>query len=165
MSDRLPQLFTIGAFGFTESGFFEKLQEAGINTFCDIRRRRGVRGSEYAFVNSTRLQEQLSKRGIRYVHRLDVAPSNELRSIQGKADEASKTAKRKRTVISPEFAQAYHEQVLNGFDSREFIESVGDGFGRVVLFCVEKEPAACHRSLLAERLSNDLAIKVTDLMP
>jgi hypothetical protein len=33
------------------------------------------------------------------------------------------------------------------------------------LFCVEREPDACHRSLLAERLAADLGVEVVHLLP
>ncbi len=42
-------IFTIGVYGSTEQQFFDKLIENRIDTFCDIRQRRGVRGKEYAF--------------------------------------------------------------------------------------------------------------------
>jgi hypothetical protein len=35
----------------------------------------------------------------------------------------------------------------------------------VALFCVEREPAACHRSLVAARLSRDLGLDVEHLGP
>ena len=55
----LPDIYTIGVYGFSESDFFQKLIENNIDTFCDIRRRRAVRGSLYAFVNGKRLQINL----------------------------------------------------------------------------------------------------------
>src|SRR2546423_401887 len=101
------QLFTIGAYGFTSDSYFESLTATGIDTFCDIRARRGVRGPEYAFVNSTRLQNELNRLGIRYLHFPDLAPSKEIRGMQGEADKVSKIAKRKRTELSDEFVGAY----------------------------------------------------------
>jgi len=47
----LPKFVTIGVYGFSADAFFEALQRAGVDSFCDIRYRRGVRGSEYAFAN------------------------------------------------------------------------------------------------------------------
>lgn len=47
---------TIGVYGYTPETFFAALQEAGVDLLCDIRQRRGVRGAEYAFANSQRLQ-------------------------------------------------------------------------------------------------------------
>jgi len=48
----LTTLYTIGIYGFSEAEFFHRLVEAGIGTFIDIRRRRGVRGQEYSFANA-----------------------------------------------------------------------------------------------------------------
>ena len=45
-------VFTIGVYGSTENSFFEKLAQSRIDLFCDIRQRRGVRGSQYKYVNS-----------------------------------------------------------------------------------------------------------------
>ena len=100
------RLATIGAYGFSEGRFFDALQRAGVDTFVDIRQRRGVRGSEYAFVNSTRLQNKLAEIGIRYVHELDLAPTAEIRQVQRDADASSATSKRDRSRLSPEFASA-----------------------------------------------------------
>nr|MBA3379353.1 hypothetical protein [Chloroflexia bacterium] len=35
----------------------------------------------------------------------------------------------------------------------------------IMLFCVERVPAACHRSLLAERLAGDLGVEVMHILP
>lgn len=56
----IERVLTIGVYGKTESQFFDALKNADIDTFCDIRKRRGVRGSQYAFVNSTKLQSRLA---------------------------------------------------------------------------------------------------------
>jgi uncharacterized protein (DUF488 family) len=159
------ELFTIGVFGSTAETFFGALESAGIDTFCDVRLRRGVRGSEYAYANATRLQAELSRRGIRYYHRVDLAPTQELRAIQFAADEAHKTAKRKRTELDPAYARAYRERILSTLDSEALLESLGPDARRVVFFCVEREPAACHRSLLTQQLQRDLGLSVTHLMP
>lgn len=160
----LTQLVTIGAFGFTESSFFGALQEARVDTFCDIRWRRGVRGAEYAFVNSTRLQAKLAALGIRYLHLHDLAPKPELRRLQTDADQAQGVAKRKRAALGEVFIEAYRKRHLASFDAAGFVKQIGDA--RVAaLFCVERSPAACHRSLLAERLRQDLGLPVIHLLP
>ncbi len=84
----MADVFTIGAYGWSEPAFFAALEAAGVATFCDVRRRRGVRGYEYAFVNSSRLQQRLGELGIAYVHRIDLAPSNEVRQAQYAVDDA-----------------------------------------------------------------------------
>ena len=40
------KIYTIGVYNSTESSYFRKLQENNIDLFCDIRQRRGVRGSQ-----------------------------------------------------------------------------------------------------------------------
>lgn len=161
----LPSLVTIGVYGSDEAGFFAALQQAGVDTFVDIRGRRGVRGADYAFANSQRLQARLAELGIRYIHRLDLAPSPATRGQQGAADKVNKTAKRLRTVLDPAFAAAYRQERLAGFDSRQFLADLGAEAHVVALFCVEREPAACHRSLLATRLQRDLGVEVRHLLP
>jgi len=52
----IEKLFTIGVYGKSETQFFDQLEKAGVKTLCDIRLRRAVRGSQYAFANSQRLQ-------------------------------------------------------------------------------------------------------------
>lgn len=159
-----PDLVTIGAYGFGEATFFPALQRAGVDTFVDIRRRRGVRGSAYAFANSQRLQARLGELGIRYVYRPDLAPSPAVSQAQAAADKASKTAKRRRETLDAAFVEAYRREFLGNFDSRRFVEELGDA--RVVaLFCVERLPTACHRSLLAARLAADLGATVRHLLP
>lgn len=161
----LPSLVTIGVYGWTEAAFFAALQQAGVDTFIDIRRRRGVRGADYAFANSQRLQARLAELGIRYVHRLDLAPSRETRSQQDAVDKTSKTAKRQRAVLDLAFAAAYRRERLDSFDSRQFLDDLGPHARVVALFCVERAPAACHRSLVATRLQSDLGVKVRHLLP
>jgi hypothetical protein len=99
--------------------------EAKVDTFCDIRWRRGVRGSEYKFVNSARLQKKLAELGIRYLHFPELAPTPEIRQKQTAADKASKTAQRKRTRLSEEFIAAYCAERLVDFDARAFAQSWG----------------------------------------
>ena len=84
----MNKIVTIGAIGYTADAFFSALQEAGVDTFVDVRRRRAVRGAAYAFANSQRLQARLAELGIRYLHRLDLAPPTTVRQQQAAADAA-----------------------------------------------------------------------------
>ena len=167
MSDRTdsPEFITIGVYGADEAAFFGALQAAGVDTFCDIRWRRGMRGREYAFANSARLQKRLAELGIRYLHFRDVAPSPKLRDAQALADKAEGVAKRKRTSLGEVFIAGYKHECLDKFDPTGFVERLGPGAKVAALFCVEREPAACHRSLLAQRLEKDLGLKVAHVIP
>jgi uncharacterized protein (DUF488 family) len=150
------KFITIGVYGFSEAAFFDALRQAGVDTFCDIRWRRGVRGAEYAFANRARLQKRLAELGIRYLHFRELAPTPALRQRQVETDKAEGTTKRKRAALGEVFIAGYREERLSTFDSRAFVEQLGTEARTVALFCVEREPAACHRSLLAERLQQDL---------
>lgn len=161
------KFITIGVFGFTEADFFKALASAQVDTFCDIRQRRGVRGATYAFVNSKRLQARLAEMGIRYLHRKDLAPTTAVRQQQKAADKANKTAKRQRSTLSPAFIQAYQNEILDHFDPQSFLDHLPADAAVVALFCVEKEPTACHRSLVAAHLTQGLANQgeIKDIVP
>ena len=161
----LTEIVTIGAYGWRADDFFAALQAAGVDTFCDVRLRRGVRGATYAFANAARLQARLAPLQIRYLHRLDLAPSRAVRQLQDAADAAAHTPKRQRLALSPAFAQAYQQQCLDGFDSAAFAASLDPDTRVLALFCVEGEPTACHRSLLADRLAHDLGLPLRHLQP
>jgi uncharacterized protein (DUF488 family) len=161
----MVKIMTLGAYGYTADTFFEALQTAGVEVFYDIRWRRGVRGAEYAFANAKRLQTRLEALGITYIHRRDLAPPPKIREKQMKADKTGKVAKRKRTSLNPDFVSAYREVILADFDEAKFLSQFPQGARVVALFCVEREPSACHRSLLAERLRWIDGVEVDHLLP
>ncbi len=159
----IERVFTIGVYGKSEAEFFGSLIQAQIQTFCDIRRQRGVRGAQYAFVNSKRLQRELAARGIEYRHFQELSPTRTIRDAQKKADAEKQQLKRTRTALDEEFQHRYTEEVLAGFDSTRFAAEFGPQVSRIALFCVEGEPAACHRGLLAARLQKDWDVPVEHL--
>ena len=159
------KIVTIGVYGFDETGFFDALCKAGVDTFCDIRSRRGVRGSTYAFANSKRLQARLAELGIRYIHRKDLGPTKVVREKQAAADKATKTAKRKRTELGKAFIEAYHTECLDAFDPKSLLDELEPDAQVVALFCVETAPEACHRSLVAAKLVETFDLKVEDIVP
>lgn len=145
------RIVTIGGYGFTEAGFLGALKKAGVDTFVDIRQRRGMRGAKYAFLNSSRLQDLLATAGIRYVHALELAPTASVRDAQKEDDRAVGIAKRDRTQLAPAFVQKYRSEILARFDA-DRLRSTLNGARTIALFCVEGHPSACHRSLAAEHL-------------
>lgn len=161
----LPTVVTLGVYGCGEAEFFAMLARASVDTFCDIRYRRGVRGADYAFVNSRRLQRRLAEMGIRYFHFRELAPSPTLRKRQAELDKAQGTAKRQRQALGEVFVSGYGSECLAHFNSRQFLAQLGKDVRVLALFCVEREPAACHRSLLAERLRQELGVRVIHLFP
>jgi uncharacterized protein (DUF488 family) len=148
------KIYTIGVYGSTEQEFFNKLVENRIDTFCDIRQRRGIRGSEYAFVNSNRLQNKLVELDIKYGHILDLAPTTEIREMQREDDLKHGEKKRDRNQLGIIFSLAYKSKIVQRFNFDNFIKKLNEtGANRIVLFCVETKPEACHRSIVANELS------------
>lgn len=163
--DTAVTVVTIGVYGFDADSFFAALRDASVDTFCDIRQRRGVRGASYAFANSQRLQQRLEALGIRYVHKRDLAPTPAVRARQKEADALAGVAKRQRDGLDPVFIEAYEDQILSDFEPRSWLDGLGNKTRVVALCCVEREPAACHRSLIAARLHADLGLAVVHLRP
>ena len=159
------KIITIGVYGFNENSFFRALCKAEVDTFCDIRSRRGVRGATYAFANSKRLQARLAELGIRYIYRKDLAPTQTVREKQAAADKATKTAKRKRTELGEAFIEAYHTECLDTFDAQSLLDELESDAQVVALFCVETAPEACHRSLVADKLAKTFNLEVEDIVP
>lgn len=84
------EIYTIGVYASTEESFFNKLTDNKIDVFCDIRQRRGVRGSKYSYVNIRYLQEKLTPLGINYVYAKELAPTTEIREKQHAEDALKK---------------------------------------------------------------------------
>ena len=158
------EFFTIGVYNSTEKEFFEKLTQNNIDTFCDIRQRRGVRGAKYSFVNSNRLQERLNDLEIKYGYIPDLSPTTEIRELQKEIDEEKGELKRGRQKLGKIFVIEYKNRILKNFDFEKFFESLDQiGASRIALFCVEEHPEACHRSIVADRLMNIFNYKTTHL--
>jgi uncharacterized protein (DUF488 family) len=155
---------TIGVYGFDGDGFIAALDGAGVKQLIDVRQRRGVRGPEYSWANSQRLQAALAEAGIAYVHRKDLAPTTELRQLQYREDDRLGAGKRNRVELAAEYRERYISEILEGADLGSLVSELPDeGLG--ALLCVERDPEACHRSLIAERLAEEFGLQVLDLKP
>lgn len=156
--------YTIGVYNKSEEEFFKSLTANNIDTFCDIRQRRGVRGSKYSFVNSTRLQEKLSSLDIKYGHIIDLAPTQEIRELQKNDDHIKGMLKSERQLLGDIFISEYKERILNKFNFDFFFEKLDQaGANKIVLFCVEELAQACHRSIVAEKLLNSYNYDIINL--
>lgn len=155
------KIYTIGVYNSTEDSYFAKLKENNIDLFCDIRQRRGVRGSQYKYVNSNYLQAKLQELGIEYKYIKELAPTNEIRQKQKDADKASGETKKKRTTLGQMFKSEYIKQILEPFDMYNLANVLQTiGAKNVVFFCVEEHSDACHRSLVAKEISSILNCEI-----
>jgi uncharacterized protein (DUF488 family) len=135
-----------------------------VRLLLDVRQRRGVRGPEYAWANSKRLQAALTEAGIEYRHLPELAPTTELRRLQYAEDDRQGVGKRSRAELAPAYADRYTREILDKADLDELASSLPEA-GAAALFCVERDPEACHRSLVAERLADRHGIAVKHLRP
>ena len=157
-------LATVGVYEYDLSSFLAALRNAHVGVLADVRQRRGVRGREYAWANSQRLQAALAEAGIEYRHLPELAPTTELRHLQYAADAKEGVGKRSRAVLSPEYAERYAREILDAADLGAIAASLPDD-AVVALMCVEADPEACHRSLVAERLAAATGSELIHLRP
>ena len=130
----------------------------------DIRQRRGVRGSKYAFVNSKRLQQVLKDLSVDYHHIIDLAPTSDIRDLQKKDDIINGEMKRDRQVLGRVFRLEYENRILDSFQFDDLVQMLIEKKAqRIVLFCVEESHHACHRSVVADRLMKKYNYKITHL--
>ncbi|MBE6319981.1 MAG: DUF488 domain-containing protein [Bacteroidales bacterium] len=158
------EIYTIGVYNSTENVFFDKLTNNNVDLFLDIRQRRGVRGSQYKFVNSSYLQEKLAKLDIKYKHIIELAPTKEIRTAQKEEDIRSGNSKKTRKTLGNTFTRLYISDVLDKYNLDDLVQELHNlNVCRVVLFCVEESPYACHRSIVANRLNQKYNLTVKHL--
>jgi uncharacterized protein (DUF488 family) len=157
-------VFTIGVYGFDQASFVAALEDAGVRLLLDVRQRRGVRGREYAWANSARLQAALAGAGIEYRHHKELAPTTELRRLQYAEDERQGVGKRSRVELAPEYRERYIHEILDRVDLQPIVDSLPTD-AAAALLCVERDPEACHRSLIADRMASEHSVSIGHLKP
>ena len=132
------KLFTIGFTGKNAEKFFSLLESSEANKLIDIRINRT---SQLAgFAKEQGLEFFLPKIvGMRYQVWDDLAPTKELLASY-----------RDKEILWEEFAQKYQD-LINIRGTLE--KSSQTDFENAVLLCSEHEPEKCHRTLLAELIT------------
>jgi uncharacterized protein (DUF488 family) len=160
----MPTVATIGVYGFTAESSLAALRDAGAVLLLDVRQRRGVRGPEYAWANATRLQDALAQAGIGYRHLEQLAPTTALRQAQYREDDRLGVGKRSRAELAPAYREGYTREILDRVELAPIVaELPRDAVS--ALFCVERDPEACHRSIVAERMAAEHGVTVVHLRP
>jgi uncharacterized protein (DUF488 family) len=158
----MTRLATIGVYGLTLGDFLRALRDADVRLLLDVRQRRGVRGPQYAWANVRRLQAALAEAGITYKHHPELAPTTELRQLQYREDDRLGVGKRSRTELAPEYRKRYVREILARADLDKLVAELPTE-GAAALLCVERDPEACHRSLIAERMCAEYDVAVSHL--
>jgi uncharacterized protein (DUF488 family) len=160
----LGRVVTVGVYGSTVDRFLAALRDHRVDVVLDVRQRRGVRGPEYAWANSQRLQRALADAGVAYRHLKELAPTTAMRQAQYAADAAKGEGKRNRTELSDVYRRAYLEQILAPADLDELLGDFDESVTGA-LMCVERDARACHRGLIAERLADEYGVPVEHAVP
>jgi uncharacterized protein (DUF488 family) len=72
--------------------------------------------------------------------------------------------KRSRAALAPEYRERYTKEILDRVDLAPIVDAMpADAVS--ALFCVERDPEACHRSIVAERLAAGFGLPVTHILP
>lgn len=160
----VPVIATVGVYDFDGASFVTALDHAGVTQVIDVRQRRGVRGSQYAWANSERLQARLSEAGIGYAYHPELAPDTELRQLQYREDDRRGEGKRSRQNLAAAYVSAYTTEILDLVPLEPLIRRL-PVHGIAALLCVEATARSCHRSLIAARLHERFGFDVIDIEP
>ena len=94
----------------------------------------------------------------------ELAPTAEIRQKQKNADKLNNETKKQRTALGKVFIEEYNSQILSHFDMKNLVTTLKKaGATNVVFFCVEEHASACHRSLVAKKVSKLYGNNVIDL--
>jgi uncharacterized protein (DUF488 family) len=160
----MRRVATIGVYGFDLTGFLAALRAADVGLLLDVRQRRGVRGREYSWANSKRLQHALAEADVAYEHHRELAPTTELRQLQYREDDRLGVGKRSRVELAAAYRERYLAEILDHVDLAALVGRLPSERASALL-CVERDPEACHRSLIAQRMEDQTDVTVVHLRP
>ena len=104
----------------------------------------------------------MAEAGIEYRHHRELAPTTELRHVQYAEDARQGVGKRSRVTLAPEYVERYTREILDRVDLSALVDDLPED-GTSALLCVERDPEACHRSLIATRLHDRFGLPVVHL--
>jgi uncharacterized protein (DUF488 family) len=160
----MRRVATIGVYEADLEAFLRALRGADVQLVVDVRQRRGVRGREYAWANAQRLQAALLRERLGYSHHKELAPTTELRHLQYAEDARLGVGKRSRRVLAPAYVDGYTREILDRADLGALVAEMPED-GTTAFLCVERDPEACHRSLVADELARTFGLSVEHLYP
>lgn len=137
------KLFTIGYEGATVGEFLSALQNAGVERIIDIR---AVPNSRRPGFSKTPLRNALAEAGIDYVH---------LRALGTPADGRAAARAGKQADLERIYAgQLELPEAIA--ESAQMVDLAGEKAS--ALLCYERDPAACHRTLLIAAITPDAEV-------
>ncbi|KLK90789.1 hypothetical protein AA309_23605 [Microvirga vignae] len=144
-----PQVFTIGYEGADVDRFLATLKDAGVETLADVR---AVALSRKRGFSKSSLRDALASQGIGYEHFIKLGTPKEGRQAARAGD-------------GELMRRIYCDEVLATEEAQEAFRDLEAlaGARPICLLCFERDPANCHRRVLAQRLEG-LGFETVDLM-
>jgi uncharacterized protein (DUF488 family) len=147
----VPQLFTIGYEKAKPDAVLAELKRAKVKLLVDTR---AVAASRRPGFSKRQLAASLDEQGIAYLH---------LQKLGTPAE--GREAARGGDLKALWRIYAKHLKTEGAVsEMAELVAMVGAG-KRVCLLCYERDPAECHRSKIAEIVTERTGARVTDLVP
>ena len=134
-----PQIFTIGYEGADVDRFLTTLKDAGVATLADVR---AVALSRKRGFSKSALRDALAHQGIGYEHFIKLGTPKEGRQAARAGDGDLMRRIYCDEVLATEPAQEAFRQ-LEALAQEQ----------PICLLCFERDPANCHRRVLAQRLA------------
>jgi uncharacterized protein (DUF488 family) len=148
----MHRLFTIGYEAATIAAVVESLRSAGVDLLVDVR---AVASSRRPGFAKTKLAANLEEAGIEYRH---------VRTLGTPADGRAAA----RAGRHEEMHRIFREQLAT-IDAQSALHDVEEwiiGGRRACLLCFEADPRHCHRTLVAQALSQRIPqLEIVDLRP
>jgi uncharacterized protein (DUF488 family) len=142
-----PTLYTIGYEGADPDRFVETLRDAGVAVVADVR---AVALSRKRGFSKNQLRDRLAEGGVGYRHFIDLGTPKAGREA-ARAGDAATMRRIFCEQLDTEGAQAAFEELAILAQAKP-----------VCLLCFERDPAGCHRGVLAERLK-ERGLEAVDL--
>jgi uncharacterized protein (DUF488 family) len=133
-----PRIFTIGYEGADASRFLSTLKDEGVATLADVR---AVALSRKRGFSKSALREALAGQGIGYEHFVTLGTPKEGRQ----AARAGDADLMRRIYCDEVLATEPAQEALRDLEALAQAQPV-------CLLCFERDPAHCHRRILAQRL-------------
>ena len=145
------KLATIGYEGAPQEAVFAALRKARVSLLVDVR---AVTSSRRPGFSKCHLASGLPKEGIEYLHLAGLGTPREGRQAvrAGRPNEMHKIFA--RHMKTPEAKHDY-----------EALLALARKGKKICLLCYEHDPNECHRTIIAERVQEELGLKVEHLAP
>jgi uncharacterized protein (DUF488 family) len=144
-----PRIFTIGYEGADASRFLATLKQEGVATLADVR---AVALSRKRGFSKSALRDALAGQGIGYEHFISLGTPKEGRQ----AARAGDAELMRRIYCDEVLATEPAQEALRDLEALAQAQPV-------CLLCFERDPAHCHRRILAQRLG-ERGFECVDLM-